>query len=291
MVSPLVSVIVPTKNSERTIKTCLNSIRNQSYSTIEIIVVDNNSADRTKEISFQFTRDVFDKGPERSAQRNYGAQRAKGGYLLFIDSDMKLSENVILDCVRKMQENQNLKAIAIPEESFGEGFWAQCKKLERSFYIGVDWMEAARFFRREVFMEMGGYNESLVGGDDYDLAQGIETRYGDQSIGHIDDLIYHNEQRLSLKRICGKKFYYGGTLDAYRSVKTNVNKFAKQSSVGLRYRLFFSNPKKLLQNPLIGWGMLFMKTCEFGALGLGYLTSRVRRKVIKQQRTAWEYEV
>jgi len=45
--------------------------------------------------------------------------------------------------------------------------------LERSFYVGVPWMEAARFFPRAVFDEMHGYDEDNTGTEDYDLPQRI----------------------------------------------------------------------------------------------------------------------
>jgi glycosyltransferase involved in cell wall biosynthesis len=57
----LVSVIIPTYNSSRTLEKCLESIKNQSYKNIEIIVVDNNSKDNTKEIALKFTDKVFNK--------------------------------------------------------------------------------------------------------------------------------------------------------------------------------------------------------------------------------------
>ena len=82
----LVSVIVTTKNSGRTIGVCLQSIKDQDYGNVEIIVVDNQSSDNTKEVSVKYTVKVYDKGPERSAQRNYGAIKSSGKYLLFIDS-------------------------------------------------------------------------------------------------------------------------------------------------------------------------------------------------------------
>jgi glycosyltransferase involved in cell wall biosynthesis len=82
--NPLVSVIITTKNSEKYIKECLYSIKKQSYKKIESIVVDNNSIDHTKEIAEKYTKSIYNKGPERSAQRNFGAKKTKGDFLLFI---------------------------------------------------------------------------------------------------------------------------------------------------------------------------------------------------------------
>src|SRR3989344_3215998 len=83
----LVSIVITTRNSASTIGELLKSIKVQDYSRIEIIVVDNKSSDGTGEIAAQYTKKVFDKGPERSAQRNFGARKAKGQYLFFLDSD------------------------------------------------------------------------------------------------------------------------------------------------------------------------------------------------------------
>ena len=82
MKKPLLSVIVPTKNSERFLERCLKSIKSQTYKNLEIIVVDNNSNDKTKEIAEKYTKLVFNKGPERSAQRNFGVLKSKGEFVL-----------------------------------------------------------------------------------------------------------------------------------------------------------------------------------------------------------------
>jgi len=271
MKKPLVSVIVPTRNSEATIGACLKSIKEQAYQDIEIIVIDNNSTDKTKEIARKYTELVFNKGPERSAQRNFGAFKSKGKYLLFIDSDMELSKNVVGECVLLSQKseimNHQLGGIIIPEESFGTNFWAKCKALERSFYIGVDWIEAARFFPKIIFNIVDGYDNNLVSGEDWDLNQRIKKRY---SIGTISSHIKHNEGRLTLRDLLNKKKYYMGAINNYSLKKINKGNFSKQSNIVYRYKLFFSDFGKLFHNPIIGLGMLLMKTAEFGVGGLTY---------------------
>jgi hypothetical protein len=122
---------------------------------------------------------------------------------------------------------------------------------------------------------MGGYDEKNTGTEDYDLPQRIELKYGKKSINRIDDYIYHDEGRIDLMKTCKKKFYYAQKLEVYNSKKENIEKFKKQSSFLSRYVLFFSDPIKLFRNPLIGFLMLFMKTCELGFGGLGYIKSKV----------------
>jgi len=273
MKNSLVSVIIPTKNSERTIGKCLQSIKKQSYAKVEIIVVDNNSTDKTKDVSRKYTKLVFNKGPERSAQRNFGALKSKGKYVLFIDSDMVLSEAVVADCIRLAEDSKVYKVlggIIIPEESFGEGFWAKCKALERSFYVGVDWIEAARFFSKKIFIQLKGYDEKQTGTEDFDLPQRIKEKLGENSISRIKSFIYHDEGMLSLGYTLRKKFYYEKTASVYLARKSNATYFKKQSNIIERYKLFFSSPLRLFSNPLIGVGMLFMKTSEFLVGGIGY---------------------
>jgi len=270
----LVSVIVPTKNSEKFIGQCLKSIKNQTYKNLEIIVVDNNSTDNTKEIAKKYTDKVYNQGPERSTQRNFGVNQSNGEYVVIIDSDMVLSEEVIEGCVEKIQTNENTKGIIIPEESFGEGFWAQCKKLEKSFYVGVEWIEAARFFDKNAFLKAGGFDESMVSGEDWDLSRRIEK---EGKIGRINYFIYHNEGKIGLLKTIKKKFYYAGEFTNYAGKNKNSERFKKQTRIFSRYKLFLSHPKKLFKNPIIGLGMLFMKTCEFAFGGAGYFVGKIKK--------------
>lgn len=268
----IITVIVPTYNSSAVVEDCLVSIKNQDYENIEIIVVDNNSKDNTKEIASKYTENVFNKGPERSAQRNFGVKRARGQYVCIVDSDMKLSKSVISSCLKKISSETGISGLVIPEESFGVGFWAKCKQLERSFYEGIDWMEAARFFPKSIYEKIGGYDEDMVSGEDWDLSQKVK-RLG--NIDRIDDKIYHNEGRISLIKTIRKKMYYAEKIANYVNKNTTENNIKKQTGIFARYSLFMSRPMKLLENPIIGLGMLFMKTCEFVFGGIGYLKKKI----------------
>ncbi|MHA1678427.1 MAG: glycosyltransferase family 2 protein, partial [Promethearchaeota archaeon] len=276
--NPLVSIIIPSRNRSYNLDRCLDRIKKQSYSNIEIIIVDGNSTDDTALVAEKYSAKFFvfnKKGDHRCAQRNLGVQKASGEYVLIIDDDMELSVKVIEDCVHKINQEKNIKGIIIPEESFGKGFWAQCKKLERSFYLGLSWMEAARFFRRKDYLRLGGYNEELTSGEDWDLSQRMEAL---GKIDRINSFIYHNEGVASLLKIIKKRYYYAKKFVKYTDINTNQPKVKKQLNVLIRFKLFFSDPKKLFKNPIYGFGMLFMKTCEFGFGGSAYLFERFYNK-------------
>jgi len=270
----LVSVIVPTKNSEKFLEKCLNSIKNQTYKNIELIVVDNNSIDNTKEIAKKYTDKVYNLGPERSTQRNYGVQQAKGEYILIIDSDMVLTLEVIKECGETIIKNNQIKQLIIPEISEGEGFWAKVKAFERSFYICDETIEAARFFEKRIFEELKGYDERIKGGgEEYDLPERILSAGYKQS--RINALIKHQEGYLTLWQTIKTKYYYGKTAGIY--IKKQPENAKKKLKI---FRpAFFRQKKRLLMHPILTLAMFFMKTCEFAAGGIGYMLM-VKKKEI-----------
>jgi glycosyltransferase involved in cell wall biosynthesis len=276
MDSPLVSVIIPTKNSSAFLEECLVSIQKQTYQNREIVIVDNHSFDNTKEIAQKFTDKVYTRGPERSAQRNFAVNQCSGEYVIIIDSDMILSSRVLHSCIEKMRGDATIAGVIIPEESFGVGFWAQCKKLERSFYVDVAWMEGARFFKKSTYETLGGYDETMISGEDWDFSQRVE---GEGKIARISEFIYHNEGKISLSKTIKKKFYYAQKFALYLKKNKEVEKTKHQVGLIKRYLLFFSDPRKLLRNPIVGVGMLFMKSCEFFFGGMGYLIAGIKIKI------------
>jgi glycosyltransferase involved in cell wall biosynthesis len=267
----IVSVIVPTKNSAQFLELCLSSIKKQSYKAIELIVVDNYSTDETSQIAKKYSDQFFEKGPERSAQRNFGVLSSRGEYVLVIDSDMVLDSDVVLDCVNLAKDDPHVKAVVIPESSVGKGFWSKCKALERSCYVGDDTIEAARFFEKEILLQFGGYDEEIHGGgEDWDLPERIKD--AGHKIGRIKHFINHLEGHLKLSETMLTKYYYGKTIGIY------IGKQPVRAKRKLKiFRpAFFRHWRTLLVHPILTMGMFFMKLCEFAAGGMGFLNSKIR---------------
>ena len=110
---PLVSVIVPVYNVERYIRKCIDSILCQSYTNIEIILVNDGSTDGSRGILQQYASEDFrcklidkDNGGASSA-RNIGLDYAKGEYVYFIDSDDYIEPSTVADLVDHMQCSQS----------------------------------------------------------------------------------------------------------------------------------------------------------------------------------------
>ena len=170
---PLVSIVVTTKNEEKHIGNCLLSIKEQTYPNIEAIVVDNASTDKTKEIAKEYTDLVFDKGPERSAQRNYGMiDIARGQYVMFIDADMILSPCLIEACVDELNKGESV-ALFISEIILGTSYWCKVRRFERSFYDGTV-IDSARIYRRDIFCQVGGFDEDIDFGEEWDIDKEVK---------------------------------------------------------------------------------------------------------------------
>lgn len=250
-----VSVVVTTKNEGKNIDRLLRSIASQTYGNIETIVVDNNSSDKTKEIAKKFTKKVYDKGPERSAQRNLGVEKAKGEYVVILDADMELGSRVIEDCV-ETAKYEGYKAIVIPEKTVGHGFISKVRQFEREMYEGDLSIEVARFFERRVFEEFGGYDLNLTGPEDYDLPYRISKKY---KIGRAHEYLFHHEGSLSLTKLLSKRFYYAsrGALYAEKHpelIKTQGNMLFRAT--------YFKHWAKFVMHPILGLSFIFIKVLE-----------------------------
>ncbi len=268
---PLISVVVTTKNEGKNIERCLKSIKKQTYpqNRMEIIVVDNNSTDRTKMIAKKCTDLVYNFGPERSAQRNFGAKKAKGKYFMYLDADMILSPTVIKECVNKFK-NLKLIGLYIPEIILGKSFWSKVRRFERSFYNATV-IDCVRIVKSTYFKKVGGFDETMSGPEDWDFDKKIRR------IGKVDIIaspMYHNEAEFNLKNYLNKKTYY------IKSFKRYMNKWGEddpdvKKQFGAWYRLigvFTENNKwkKIIVSPHLMISLLFLRFL----VGIRYIMTR-----------------
>lgn len=93
---PLISVIIPVYNGASYLRKAIESILNQSYPSIEIIVVDDGSTDNSSEILRSFVPEIqyyYQKNAGVGAARNFGVRVAKGDFISFLDQDDRLPDN------------------------------------------------------------------------------------------------------------------------------------------------------------------------------------------------------
>ncbi len=166
---PLVSIIVPSFNSAKFIRQCLESVKKQTYKNIELIVVDNFSKDDTFKIAKEYTDETYQTGPERGAQMNFGLKKARGEYIYRIDSDFVLDKEVVSQCVEKC-EKEKLDGIAIHNTSAeGLGFWSDVRKIERDTYKDDDLIVGVRFLTKKAMDRIGAFNEGMAGPEDFEF--------------------------------------------------------------------------------------------------------------------------
>lgn len=122
---PLVSVIIPVYNVENYIVQCIDSLINQTYKNIEIILIDDGSTDeshrilREYEYRYENITLIVQRNSGQSVARNKGIAQAKGKYIYFLDSDDYIELVTLENLIKKMEDN-GLDLIRFSGESFSE---------------------------------------------------------------------------------------------------------------------------------------------------------------------------
>lgn len=107
----LISIIVPVYNAQNYLDKCLNSIINQSYKKIEIILINDGSTDNSKEICDKYIKNddriilINQNNSGVSKSRNNGLKKANGKYIVFVDSDDFLDKNMILKLYKNVKKH------------------------------------------------------------------------------------------------------------------------------------------------------------------------------------------
>ncbi|MCM1115402.1 MAG: glycosyltransferase [Clostridium sp.] len=144
----LISVIVPVYNAEQYLDRCIQSIINQTYKNLEIILINDGSADKSGAICDAFAKKdcrikVIHKANEGvSATRNRGLDIASGEFIVFVDCDDYIEENYILNLYENMSDDIDLvvsKAEAYNPDGSLDKYWPH--KLDASIVLDTDDMK------------------------------------------------------------------------------------------------------------------------------------------------------
>jgi len=266
----LLSVVIPTRNEESNIAACIDAFA--AYrDRVELIVVDNSSPDRTREIASERGVAVFVQGPERCAQRNRGWREASGRFVMFVDADMIVGSDTIAEILDTLARDADpLRCLFVREVRSGVGLRLKARNFERSFYDGTC-IDGLRVVSRELLEKVGGYDENLVACEDWDIDRRLVAAGATTSItvGHL----VHNEAKQDIRAFLRKKAYYSRSVAAYRE-KWGDDSICRQQ-FGLYYRFFGvfvekGKWRKLLRHPILA----FVMYLERFAVGLTYLIRR-----------------
>lgn len=272
----LVSVIIPTKNSAKTLEKCLRSVRNQTYKNIEIIVVVPKEDSGLKELSSKFNFTLLPYLGGKSASRNVGSGIARGEFLLHLDDDMMLESEVVSECVR-LATGDNLRAIAIPEvEEKSSGLYNEARILEKIIASSDKHIEAPRFIEKNTYQNLGGVDVRLDPIDEGDLKAKLEEG-GFKHATTVSRITLSSENRMSSFGDRWSHVYRRGQ-------KTPLFNFLHPSSVQFkpskRVSSYFKGAHLLASKNFVGILLVMIKTIDLVVLKIGSLRVSVTDKKI-----------
>ena len=275
MNNPLVTISIPTLNSERTIDRCLSAIKSQTYNNIEVNIIDGGSKDKTLAIAKKYNAQCKVFNGSLLAARYEGVKWAKGKYTLIFDSDQILENNSIKRAV-EMSEKGNFEMLVLEEDvykddTFLEKLFACDRKLintvnDLSPFTGVI---MPRFFRTEIlkmaygniprkyFGRTGGPDHAIVYYEAWRLSKRIST---------VPNAVKHLEP--SDLFTLWRKFYKWG----YTSIDAHYGKYSYLMKTKERFRTGLFT-KGLLVESLGSIMLLILKGLAFK---LGFISAKLR---------------
>jgi glycosyltransferase involved in cell wall biosynthesis len=193
---PLISVVIPCFNQAHFLGEAVESALAQSYGEVEIVVVDDGSADNTGEVAGRYPQVRYLRQPNRgaAAARNAGLAAGKGEFLIFLDADDRLLPEAAEAGVRAFQGNPRIACAIGACRDIGPGGEAlgtpdqilvrsdHYLALLRSCFVLSG---SSVLFSRWCLEALAGFDESYVAGDDYDLYLRIARQYEVECHGRV----------------------------------------------------------------------------------------------------------
>ncbi|HEU5239825.1 MAG TPA: glycosyltransferase family A protein [Pyrinomonadaceae bacterium] len=208
-ISPLVSLIIPCYRQAHYLGESISSVLTQTYVNVETIVVDDGSPDKTAEVSAgQEVRYIWQRHSGLAAARNTGLHASKGEYIVFLDSDDRLTIDALEVGVKLLNNLSDCGLVygscsLIDSESAPLAF-SRPKPIETDHYRALFRENyivtpGCAMFRRQALMQVGGFDECFMRGcEDLDLYLRI-TKYWPIH-GHDRVVLQHRKHRNSMSR-------------------------------------------------------------------------------------------
>ena len=184
---PLISVIMPVYNRKDVVMNAIESVLNQTYENFELLVVDDASTDGTTEllklINHEKVKIIFHESNKyASGARNTGLKNASGDIIAYLDSDNLLDERYLAATVGAFLELPDADAIYSAQyrcETYDSTpFAVQFAAFNKSLLHNHNFVDMNCFaHRREVYENLGGFDETLKGADDWELILKISNHY------------------------------------------------------------------------------------------------------------------
>lgn len=177
----ILSIIIPTYNEEEYLPVLLESIKQQDFSDYEIIVADADSKDNTVKIAEEYGCIVVEGGMP-AVGRNNGAKVAKGDYLLFLDSDLKLTEDYLAKVIYEFKMERLGIAITQMKPLSKKTEDKVLHDLANLFMISVEKIKPhgagcyGIIAKRELHECCGGFNEELTFGEDTEYIERLAKK-------------------------------------------------------------------------------------------------------------------
>ncbi|HEX77656.1 MAG TPA: glycosyltransferase family 2 protein [Dehalococcoidia bacterium] len=218
--SPLVSITIPSRNSEATIALCLEGAVRQSYPNLEVLLIDSHSTDKTKEVAAHYKARVIDCDGRLLAARCLGVRESLGDYIVLVDTDLILEATAIERAVNMMDKYDML---ILEEHSYNtNGFipklYSASKQIINSkLYWSFDPIKRIgnppRFFKRELLEKaIAAIPQDLIPITvhyDHDIIY-LESYKISQRVGILPNAAFHIEP--DWEKLWRTNFRYGASL-------------------------------------------------------------------------------
>ncbi len=269
-----VSVIIPVYNGEKYIKESINSVLNQTYPNIEIVVIDDCSVDKTKDVIFKNFKDLIgkkiiyhrnEKNRERVYSRNKGVEVATGKYIYFLDYDDIYTKEYIEKSIQYLKDNDIVYSIPRTFIDFKGDILRVSKKrvkpLEELIFSGNIGYPSASAFKRENFIR---YKEEYLFREDWEIfirayIKGLKIKILDENLVYMRE--HQNRTSRNIKFLKATLKVYNDYLNKIPNKYKPIFRF-HTGEVALRYGdllngwkmiilAIMSNPSLLKNNRLL----------------------------------------